>query len=496
MAVNDYIGAIESMPFAATLNGSCSTAAGTVRKDVTFSGFDTQPTHIMPGMTIHVQFSNSNTATNPTLKFGGISTALPIYRYGTARVGTTAETSWPAGAIVSLTYSGTTGSDGGWVIDGYRDGASYSVFDNTTDGLVPAPIDFASTVAGGLLSNNGVWGRLGFSAESSSGSSVTFTPVFVNTEDTSVLGNIGSVEFSLTIGSATSTNAGLLSSTLYSKLVGIDDGAEVNQNAFSNITVGSTTIAAEAKTDTLTLTAGSNVTLTPNATSDSVTIAATDTTYSQGTGISISGTTINHSNSVTAGTAGSSSASSGATVSVPYVTYDAQGHVTASGTHTHTIGSLAASAVTSGTFAAARIPTATGSAKGGSTLYDSWDDTKTTSSGYSATPAAVASALATAKQYTDDAVASGASFKGTLGTGTATDTHWTETSIKAADYKAGWYWVVDTAGTYLGLTLEEGDMVYAVSAKGSAYAASDFTAIQNNMTSITDAEIDTIVDAA
>ena len=56
--------------------------------------------------------------------------------------------------------------------------------------------------------------------------------------------------------------------------------AEANQNAFSNITVGSTTIAADSKTDTFTLAAGSNVTLTPDATNDKITITATDTTYS------------------------------------------------------------------------------------------------------------------------------------------------------------------------------------------------------------------------
>lgn len=62
-----------------------------------------------------------------------------------------------------------------------------------------------------------------------------------------------------------------------------------------------------------------------------------DTTYSAGTGLSSSGTTINHSNSVTAATAGQSGSTSGSTVDVPYVTYDAQGHVTASGVHTHTV---------------------------------------------------------------------------------------------------------------------------------------------------------------
>lgn len=55
--------------------------------------------------------------------------------------------------------------------------------------------------------------------------------------------------------------------------------AEKNQNAFSNIKVGSTTIAADTTTDTLTL-EGSNVTITPDATNDKVTIAVADGTTS------------------------------------------------------------------------------------------------------------------------------------------------------------------------------------------------------------------------
>lgn len=58
------------------------------------------------------------------------------------------------------------------------------------------------------------------------------------------------------------------------KIDGIASGAEVNQNTFSNIKVGSTTITADSETDTLTL-AGSNVTLTPDATNDKVTIGIT-----------------------------------------------------------------------------------------------------------------------------------------------------------------------------------------------------------------------------
>lgn len=55
-----------------------------------------------------------------------------------------------------------------------------------------------------------------------------------------------------------------------------------HQSAFSNVKVGSSTVAANQAGDTLELVAGSNVTLTPDTTNDKVTIAATDTdtTYS------------------------------------------------------------------------------------------------------------------------------------------------------------------------------------------------------------------------
>lgn len=52
---------------------------------------------------------------------------------------------------------------------------------------------------------------------------------------------------------------------------------------FSNVKVGSTTITADSINDTLTLVAGSNITLTPDATNDKVTIAAKDTTYTAAT---------------------------------------------------------------------------------------------------------------------------------------------------------------------------------------------------------------------
>lgn len=94
------------------------------------------------------------------------------------------------------------------------------------------------------------------------------------------------------VNASTSAN-GLMTTAQVTKLNGIAAGAEVNQNAFSNVVVGGTTIAADAKTDTLTLIAGSNVTLTPNATNDSVTIASSyvNTTYAAGSNLTLSGTT-------------------------------------------------------------------------------------------------------------------------------------------------------------------------------------------------------------
>lgn len=64
-----------------------------------------------------------------------------------------------------------------------------------------------------------------------------------------------------------------------------------------------------------------------------------DTTYSAGTGLKLDGTTFNHSNSITAGTAqgGSGTLEHGGTFTVPTVTYDAQGHITSTGTTTYTL---------------------------------------------------------------------------------------------------------------------------------------------------------------
>ena len=91
----------------------------------------------------------------------------------------------------------------------------------------------------------------------------------------------------ITLGTSSLTTAGTLrydSNTVQfyngSSWTTLDSaGGEVNQNAFSNVVVGSDTIAADAKTDTLTLTAGTNITLSANTSTDTVTINAADTSF-------------------------------------------------------------------------------------------------------------------------------------------------------------------------------------------------------------------------
>ena len=56
------------------------------------------------------------------------------------------------------------------------------------------------------------------------------------------------------------------------KLSGVAAGAEVNQNAFSKVSVGSNTIEADSKTDTLTIAAGTGISVSGDTTNDKVTI--------------------------------------------------------------------------------------------------------------------------------------------------------------------------------------------------------------------------------
>lgn len=280
--------------------------------------------------------------------------------------------------------------------------------------------------------------------------------------------------------------------TAEDKLDGIQAGAEVNQNAFSNVKVGSTTISADTKTDTLELVAGSNVTLTPDATNDKVTINASHPTYTSFTGKPTSNQTPGF----------------GSTFTISQISQSTTGQV-------------------SGTDRTVKIPNtvASSSANG---LMSSADKSKlddisghtldlVAGSNITITPDTTSGSLTISA--TDTTYSSGTSTE--LSNGTVTNTRvWTpkilhdyvageiQTAITGAvayqgvaptnfaptNYQAGWYWIVGTAGTYCGQVCEAGDMIFCKTA-GTAYSASNFDVVQTNLdiTSITNGEIDTIV---
>lgn len=140
-------------------------------------------------------------------------------------------------------------------------------------------------------------------------------------------------------GKGLSTND--YTTTEKTKLSGIAEGAEVNQNAFSNIVVGSTTVAADSKTDTLTLVAGTNVTLTPDATNDKITIASKDTIYTHPSYTARTGVpTANQTPAF------------GGTFNVSQPVSDATGHITAINSRTVTIPSTEATTSSAGLMSA------------------------------------------------------------------------------------------------------------------------------------------------
>ena len=82
--------------------GICNTNANEPSKTVNIPGFT-----LNPGTTIHVKFTNTNTASNPTLNISNTG-AKGIVIYGSTTSGADGYyTGWQAGAVLTLTYDGT-----------------------------------------------------------------------------------------------------------------------------------------------------------------------------------------------------------------------------------------------------------------------------------------------------------------------------------------------------------------------------------------------------
>ena len=281
------------------------------------------------------------------------------------------------------------------------------------------------------------------------------------------------------------------------------------KNVFGKVKVGSTTIEADTTQDTLELVAGSNITLTPDATNDKVTIEATDTTYSDFTAATSSASgnaglvpappTDGYISGILLNGGWGKIQLSDSGSNVISTTYGSLGSSTF---RILDIGVRTASSSQSGIMSATQASKLDGIAAGAEVNVNAdWNSASGDSQilnkptlGTAAAKGVVTSissdsadlpTVTAVKEYVATAVTGATSFQGTA-----------PTTFAPTNYKAGYYWVVGTAGTYAGQVCEAGDMIFAT-ADGTTYSASDFDVIQTNLdiTSITNAEIDTIVAA-
>ena len=164
-----------------TLYGTCSTGASTAAKVVTCADFD----QLLIGVTIHVKFTNSNTASTPTLNVNSTG-AKNIYKYGTTKPGTTAATSWYAGSVVSFTY----------------DGSYWQMNDHIDDTNTQTVSSVAGKTGAVTLTNSDVGlGNVGNFKAVSTVASQGLT----STEQSNARANIGAGTSNLTIGTTSST---------------------------------------------------------------------------------------------------------------------------------------------------------------------------------------------------------------------------------------------------------------------------------------------------
>lgn len=357
--------------------GTCSTAAGTAAKVVACTGFA-----LATGATVEVYCSTANTANVPTLNVN--STGAKAVWINGAVASASNPCKWLAGDTVTFTYDGTRFRASlpveGYVTEGTGGGLMVHRKSDATTG-----VQITDSVE--ILQNGNVMTRVdenGMTLYDGSGTADANVVASFG-EDLIELGK-GSEDAVIKLCNGVATMSVENFEFIFRRVGGyltLKTVPSANAATYSRIQLDSGTLSLETYSENEDLHAAVNVTSlsghdprvqirgileldTPLADAyiDSVSTSKLNGTIPTS---KLDGTiatskldgTIADANLPTkgsAGTAGTSSATSGATLAVPYVTTDAYGRVTAKGTHTHTIGSLAASAVTTGEFDAARIP--------------------------------------------------------------------------------------------------------------------------------------------
>lgn len=253
--------------------------------------------------------------------------------------------------------------------------------------------------------------------------------------------------------------------------------AEKNQNAFSNVVVGSTTIAADSATDTLTLVAGGNITLTPDATNDKITIAATDTVYTHPSYTARTGVPTANQTPAFGGTF---------TVSQPVS--DSTGHVTAVNSRTVTIPSTAASTSAAGLMSASDKTKLDGIATGATkiTVDSAMSSTSTNPVQNKVVNAAISNLTTEAKTYSDANLATAKAYADDVITRKSqVQADWDQNDTSADDYikNRPFYDASVETEIYSGeptfeensFYMDDGDWLYEAGILASQVTSSDIT---------------------
>lgn len=250
------------------------------------------------------------------------------------------------------------------------------------------------------------------------------------------------------------------------KLAGISANAEVNLNAYSYVKIPNSTFTANSKQATLNLMPGSNVTLTAqtegsdgNLVIDAVNTKNTAGATDSSNKLFIIGAKNQYDNPQTY------------SQDTAYVGTD--GHLYSDSKQV--VNLSGSQSLTNKTYNGYTLAAACAKAV----------DTSIASGSSSANVPTSAAVEARISEAIAAASTGATAFKGTVNA---------STDISGlTSYTAGWYWVVGTAGTYAGQACEVGDMIFAIANRGSTTSNSDFDVVQNNLITITNAEIDTIV---
>lgn len=287
--------------------GTSSTAAGTGTKEVSCTGFT-----LASGAWIAVKFSVTNTTAVASLKLDVNSTGAKPIKHRGSNLPSTSTLS--AGRVYLFVYDGSNYELVGDLNTTYTAASATPLMDGTAavgtsskyareDHVHPSDTTKVDKETGKGLSTNDYTtaekNKLSGIATGAEVNQNAFSNVVVGDVTVAADGKTDSFEIEAgtnvtivgdatndkitisatdtTYSDATTSASGLMSAADKTKLNGIATGAEVNQNAFSKVKVGSTLVESDSKTDTIELVPGSHVTITPDATNDKITISATDT---------------------------------------------------------------------------------------------------------------------------------------------------------------------------------------------------------------------------